>query len=639
MPTRSGTQRTRSQSRGRTHTRDQQTATLNAPKSKSMPRGKNSPQRARRNNTSGKNKPRTESVSKTLPSSPEDQTSQLVNNSTVPLINDVNDSDSHKLLIDNQQNMSLGASAQVSDNRSKPAVVDHPRLTSQNQSVQDGNNNTPPKDPYDSSPSDPWHLAFTELRAMRTTTETFSHQLQSVVDRTSSLESSVGSHSTRILSLEREVEKLKNTVQEQGKIISEVKSSQEFLSQDEIGPLKSKIHEQGKIISDVKSTQEGFSNKTTRIITEMNGLLEKQKGQVEDFKSTAHTIRSEAAKEAKKQVSDFSKNIGYNNSLKEQAFRNRFNLVFVGLEEQEAYSPQATISHFLKTKLQFPKIKIKEAQRLGNSPMEGSTYSRPLLVKFYRLEDRNKIWRKRNGALLKEGEQKVRIQADLPKRLREDVQLLYRVARAASKTQDYRAATVRNYALLLDDKEYQAQDLETLPLAIRPSTLAVTKSDTVLAFFSKHCKLSNHYPSSFTLEGKNFNNVEQFLAFKRAELSGDQSLVDKALNSPEPTDAKSILNLLRKDHEQQWQQQREGVALEGLRAKFNQNKRLQSFLIGTDGLTLGEASKNGVWGVGLTLEDQNILNIGKWLASGNLLGQLLMKIRQEILSRPHSAMN
>lgn len=75
---------------------------------------------------------------------------------------------------------------------------------------------------------------------------------------------------------------------------------------------------------------------------------------------------------------------------------------------------------------------------------------------------------------------------------------------------------------------------------------------------------------------------------------------------------------------------REKIAMEGLRAKFTQNKRLQSFLIGTADLRLGEASKNFPWGVGLTLDDPDILDMGKWQASGNFLGNLLMRFRNEL---------
>lgn len=44
--------------------------------------------------------------------------------------------------------------------------------------------------------------------------------------------------------------------------------------------------------------------------------------------------------------------------------------------------------------------------------------------------------------------------------------------------------------------------------------------------------------------------IEQYLAFKRAQLSQNDSLVERALHAKDPAEAKSILNYLRKDHKQ-----------------------------------------------------------------------------------------
>lgn len=66
--------------------------------------------------------------------------------------------------------------------------------------------------------------------------------------------------------------------------------------------------------------------------------------------------------------------------------------------------------------------------------------------------------------------------------------------------------------------------------------------------------------------------MKQYLAFKRAELSDNEPLMEKAMQAKDPVKAKSILlNALRQDNIQEWQEQRSTVALEGLTAKFTQN--------------------------------------------------------------------
>lgn len=501
------------------------------------------------------------------------------------------------------------------------------------------NGDTPP------APPDPLQFIYNELREMRAgivkiakldsieaTTSNFSKQLQTMVDRTEALETSVSTNTTKISSLEQEIKVLKEVVSKQGKIISSVQAIKEdsIKATNEIKVLQEIIHKQGKIISSVQTVKEDFTKTSKEVIDNMNDLVETQREQVETFNESARKLKAETISEADRKVAELSKSIDYK-SLQDKASRNRNNLIILGLKEHATSSTYSVVKAFFKNTLKLSRLSVDVAYRLGSPPPEGSDYIRPILVTFPFIADRNAVWKRRND-VSKKDKDRIRIQADLPKQLREDIQLLYRVARAASKIPQYRSAIVREYALVLNGNEYSAQKLETLPQPLRPSSLAIAKSDETLAFFSKHCELSNHYPSLFTLNGNTFHNVEQYLAFKRAEMSDDLSMVERALHTSDPVSAKSILNLLHHDHEREWNMQREGIAMEGLRAKFGQNKRLQSFLLGTGNLQLGEASQNKCWGVGLNLEDPNILDTTKWLDSGNLLGKLLMNVRRELSS-------
>lgn len=124
--------------------------------------------------------------------------------------------------------------------------------------------------------------------------------------------------------------------------------------------------------------------------------------------------------------------------------------------------------------------------------------------------------------------------------------------------------------------------------------------------------------------------MEHFLAVKRAELSGRQDLIERALKAQDAAQAKYILNALHGDHQEQWDEQIEQLANEGLRAKFTQNADLQDFLCSTRNLILGEASTNTRWGIGMDLQNPEVLNPSKWSETGKLLGRALMKLRQEL---------
>lgn len=181
-------------------------------------------------------------------------------------------------------------------------------------------------------------------------------------------------------------------------------------------------------------------------------------------------------------------------------------------------------------------------------------------------------------------------------------------------------------------KAYAPNELEQLPKPIRPSTLATPRSDEAVDFFSRHSVFSNHYQSSFKLKGIEFNNMEQYLAFRRAKLSGREELAKQALDSHDQAEAKSILNRLKNVHAEDWKEQRANIAAEGLREKFKQNQYLFECLLSTRGLQIGEASKDTVWGTGLTLNDPKVLQHSQWPKEGNLLGRTLMKIREEFRS-------
>lgn len=234
--------------------------------------------------------------------------------------------------------------------------------------------------------------------------------------------------------------------------------------------------------------------------------------------------------------------------------------------------------------------------RLGPQPEEDSFYARPVMVRFNILAHRNRVWRQRIDITNEDGT-KIRIQADLPKELREGMPLMYISLRAALKIKEFEGAKIRNYQLELNGEIYQVSDLEKLPTQLRPSTLSSPKSESTMVFFTRHSFLSNHHPSIFTIGHDTFHSMEQFLAFRRASMSSKQNLINKALNAQEPVQGKHILKSLKNDHTEEWNDLVPNIALEGLRAKFLQN-HLRKKLCETYPLTMGEASKNARWGVG-----------------------------------------
>lgn len=468
-----------------------------------------------------------------------------------------------------------------------------------------------------SKPGDPWHEAFLELQANSVELR----YIRTRMEKLDSIEEATSTLTTKLSTIAGKTAKLESQVEGNTSQVRDLK--------EEISILKDRAAKQDQKIQELLNIKEDYKKATRKSIGEMNDLVKAHKDQVDSFNEVSERMKNDIMDRVDTKVDGLSKDLSHT-KLKSQAHRNKQNLVITGLEEDVNKSPKKEAAEFIESSLKIKDVDIDVAYRMGTPPAEGSSYCRPLVVKFARMEDRNKVWKKRVDITAEKDDHKIRVQADLPKKLREEVKVLYRVAKAAAASHNYKSAILRDYSILWKDKEYAPSQLESLPRPIRPSTLATRSSDKALVFFSRHSVLSNHHPSTFKLRGTTYHNVEQYLAHKRAILSGQDSLIQKALRAKIPAVAKSILNSLREDHTEEWENNIETWATESVRAKFNQNETLANFLCNTGKLHLGEASRNGRWGVGMDLDNPDVLDFHNWPAESNLLGKTLMKIREEI---------
>lgn len=128
-------------------------------------------------------------------------------------------------------------------------------------------------------------------------------------------------------------------------------------------------------------------------------------------------------------------------------------------------------------------------------------------------------------------------------------------------------------------------------------------------------------------------NMEQYLARSWAIFAKNQKVADRVLRMTDPADHKRFLDLMKEDgRTPAWQAAINSWLLPGLEAKFAQNSVAREFLLGTKGLTLGEASLNLFWGIGLDLRDHNLFNPAYWTGR-NVLGEALMKVRQVLTAQ------
>lgn len=281
-----------------------------------------------------------------------------------------------------------------------------------------------------------------------------------------------------------------------------------------------------------------------------------------------------------------------------------------------------------KTRLNIPTPRLESTYRIGE---KGGNKPRPIMMTFTNVPQRNVVWFKK-ATINKDQEQRLWIQEDLPRELRMEINALLKVYRYAKNLPEvYPDVKIKDFKLRVDGKFYTHTQLEALPVNIRPSTIATPSTEDTVVFFGRDSPLSNHFICSFDIAGTNFTSVEQYLAWSKAKVTPNTNLVTEILNTTDPAEHKRTLNFLKGENTQEWEEKREDAIKTALRAKFGQNAFLKDFLCNTYPKKLGEASPNPVWGIGMSLRDQHVLDQTKWNVEGNLLGKTLTTMREELL--------
>ena len=142
--------------------------------------------------------------------------------------------------------------------------------------------------------------------------------------------------------------------------------------------------------------------------------------------------------------------------------------------------------------------------------------------------------------------------------------------------------------------------------------------------------LSNWYPSKFTVNDVDFSSMEQYMLYKKAVCFGDKAMANKILATDDVAEIKAFGRLVANYNESYWNGVRQIVVFEGLTAKFSQNEDLKAKLKATDNSILAEcAVKDRIWGIGLSMNNPDRLQIDKWKGQ-NLLGYALMMVRERL---------
>lgn len=148
-------------------------------------------------------------------------------------------------------------------------------------------------------------------------------------------------------------------------------------------------------------------------------------------------------------------------------------------------------------------------------------------------------------------------------------------------------------------------------------------SENKIFFLSKSkqfFQFSNFYEKEFTINDVTYRTIEHY--FQSAKfISDDFEYGQKIINAKTPGKAKGLGRGNSKSLKKDWNESRVDIMYEGLKAKFTQNKDLMQLLLSTEDKELIENNpSDSFWGIGKNQQGKN------------MLGKLLMKLREELRS-------
>lgn len=144
--------------------------------------------------------------------------------------------------------------------------------------------------------------------------------------------------------------------------------------------------------------------------------------------------------------------------------------------------------------------------------------------------------------------------------------------------------------------------------------------------------LSNSYLSEFRIMGRSFTSMSQYMAYRKAVLSGYETRSRHIMGITDTAELEDIYRNMKPSNIQAWEGQQQIIAYQGLISKFLQNEDLGHQLLNTGSSILGAClPMDSMWGIGLSQDDEKALNPQMWTGQ-NLLGFTLMQVRNSICS-------
>ena len=315
--------------------------------------------------------------------------------------------------------------------------------------------------------------------------------------------------------------------------------------------------------------------------------------------------------------------------LSQESYSRRNNLLFDGIPEENGNDTFIVLKHFLISvfglnHMEVEKLLIANCHRIGRYSENGPP--RPIIAKFVLESDRNRIWWKKNS--LKNLPYIIR--EDYPTEIQNRRKLLYPLYLEAKKRDN--AAKLQGDKITFNRKVYNYAKAFELAEIINFFDKGIRRGNGFLAFHGRTSIYSNFFPATFHEGNTLYNCSEQMYQNELCMFFGDAQAARLVMLQSDPVAMKRIgdrvakTDVKRKD---EWYQKKaKNVMKTAVFLKFSKNPKLLNHFKTTTETFVEANPHDTVWGAGIKLHDDKILDPTSWQGT-NWLGDILTTLRDK----------
>jgi ribA/ribD-fused uncharacterized protein len=305
---------------------------------------------------------------------------------------------------------------------------------------------------------------------------------------------------------------------------------------------------------------------------------------------------------------------------KQEDYSRRDNLIITGISETGEEDCRKIAAKFLRDIFEMDNVDIVRAHRLGAGQSEGEDSKkkdRRMIIRFKHHEDKENIMK--NKWKLKDKLSGVYLDDDFCEETARRRASLRPILKEMKKHDD--RAHLRGDQIFSKGRLYTQRNLTDLPI---DTHLTSTKSEGDATLFSgTFSKLSNLHLRPIELDGVQWHSVEHYVQYNKAEGAGDTRRAREIRMTSDPLDAMAVGRRVKPGDS--WKKKGPEVMRKAQIAKFSQ-PAMKVVLQNTRRVIM-EATKDKHWGIGVSLNDKDVMNSRKWVGE-NLVGKMLMEVRE-----------